>query len=287
MWVKKRIEYKTNSITKYSITFNSIIMKKVFLMKMKTELAEPIKYFVGDGENMVLMNDFLGKTLKISFSGEINCIKCGAKIKKTFGQGFCYPCFASAPEVDTCIVNPEKCQAHEGISRDMEWAKNNCLKPHYVYFSKTSNIKVGVTRETQIPTRWIDQGASQAIKFAKTPYRQLAGAIEVEMKQHFADKTAWQKMLKNISTDDDLLEAKNRAIGLLSDDLKKFIVKDNTIWNLEFPTTQTPKKVKSIKLDKVPQIEGVLTGIKGQYLIFDNEFVFNVRSHSGYNVEIQ
>jgi hypothetical protein len=31
------------------------------------------------------------------------------------------------------------------------------------------------SRETQIPTRWIDQGANQALILAETPYRQLAG----------------------------------------------------------------------------------------------------------------
>ena len=262
-------------------------MQHVFLKKMRTELAEPIKYFIGSNDNEILMNDFIGKILKISFTSEINCIKCGVKIKKTFAQGFCYNCFISSPETDICVMNPEKCQAHVGISRDMEYAKEGCLKPHYVYFAKTSTIKVGVTRESQVPTRWIDQGATQVIKFAKTPYRQLAGEIEVAMKQYFADKTSWQKMLKNITTEDNLRDAKERAINLIPDEFKKFIVKDNKILNLSFPISQNPLKIKSIKLDKTPQIEGVLTGIKGQYLIFDNEFVFNVRSHTGYNVEIE
>lgn len=259
--------------------------KSIHIKKMQTEQAKPVKYYIGEKDNLFLMNDYLGKKIKINYTGTINCIKCGAKTNKSFAQGFCYNCFMTAPEADECVLRPEKCQAHEGIARDMEYAKTGCLKPHYVYLSKTSNVKVGVTRESQIPTRWIDQGAYQAIKLAKTPYRQLAGAIEVELKQHFSDKTSWQKMLKNVFEGDNLEEAKLRAINLLPDEFKKFVVRDNTIWNLEFPILKTPEKVKSLKLDKNPEIEGELTGIKGQYLIFDNEFVFNVRSHGGYNVK--
>ncbi|MBN2893801.1 MAG: DUF2797 domain-containing protein [Bacteroidales bacterium] len=254
---------------------------------MKTEFQNPVKYFIETEKKSILINDFIGKTLKIEFTGEINCIKCGAKTNKSFSQGFCYNCFTTAPETEECVLQPEKCQAHLGIARDMEFAKEGCLKSHYVYLSKTSNIKVGVTRESQVPTRWIDQGAHQAIKLAKTPYRQLAGEIEVELKQHFADKTQWQKMLKNITEGEELLEAKLRAIELLPEHLKKYIIKDDNIWTIVFPHQKNPSKIVSLKLDNNPKIEGILTGIKGQYLILDNEKVFNVRSHSGYNVQFE
>lgn len=251
---------------------------------MRTEYFEPVKYFLEYGQESILMNDLLGKQLKIEFTGKINCIKCGAVTKKSFGQGFCYNCFLTAPEAEECVFFPEKCLAHEGIARDMEYAKENCLKPHYVYFSKTSNIKVGVTRQSQIPTRWIDQGASQAVKFAKTPYRQIAGLIEVELKKNFSDKTSWQKMLKNESTDQNLIDAKQKAIDLLPEDFKKFLINDNEIIEIKYPFLKVPQKINSMNFDKNNTIEGILTGIKGQYLIFDNEKVLNIRSHSGYNV---
>ncbi len=256
------------------------------LRKMRTEALSPVKYYLGKPEDNFCVNDFLGKKIEINYNGTINCLKCNSLTKKSFGQGYCYPCFISAPETEACVLHPEKCEAHNGIARDIEYAKRNCLRPTYVYLSKTSNIKVGVTRETQIPTRWIDQGATQAIKLAKTPYRQLAGAIEVELKKNFSDKTSWQKMLKNIIVEDDLIEAKQKAINLLPNEYKKFIISDNTIRQFNYPTLEIPTKVKSLKLDNVTKISGILTGIKGQYLIFDNEFVFNVRSHSGYNVTI-
>lgn len=192
----------------------------------------------------------------------------------------------TAPEADVCKTSPEKCQAHEGIYRDKEYADKNCLQPHYVYLSKTSNIKVGVTRSSQIPTRWIDQGATEAIKLAKTPYRQLAGLVETYLKQYFSDKTSWQKMLKCLAENESLLDAKNRAIDLLSADFKKFVIKDNDIWQINFPMLEIPKSVTSMKIDKTTVIDATLTGIKGQYLIFDNEFVINIRTRSGYVVEI-
>jgi len=260
-------------------------MSSFLLQKMQTEIQNIVIYWLKNDNSLFELNNYLGKNLRIEFTGQINCMKCGINIKKTF-QGYCYNCFSSSPETDVCIINPEKCQAHKGISRDIEWSKKVCLRPHYVYLAKTNKIKVGVTRASQIPTRWIDQGADSAIKLAKTPYRQLAGKIEVEMKKHFSDKTVWRAMLKNETSDESLLEAKKKAIALMPAVLKKFIIPDNSILSINYPQISSPKKIKSLKLDKTPIIEGKLTGIKGQYLIFDNENVLNIRSHSGYNVNI-
>lgn len=261
-------------------------MAHFILEKMHTKLESVVKYKLISKDEVLEMNDLIGKKVDLKFTGQINCVKCGKVTKTSFHQGFCYSCFQTAPEADACVLQPEKCQAHEGISRDMEWSKQGCLKPHYVYLAKTSAIKVGVTRESQVPTRWIDQGADSAIKIAKTPYRQLAGVIEVVMKEYFTDKTSWQKMLKNEKTDECLREAKDRALSLFPEELKKYIVRHDEVVSIHYPHDKSPASVKSLKFDKMPEISGVLTGIRGQYLIFDNEFVFNVRAHSGYNAEI-
>jgi len=262
-------------------------MPHFWLKKMDTEYSEPINYFLTDKNNQLFkLNDLLGKKISILFENQINCIKCGKKINKTYGSGFCYDCFSTAPEADVCVLQPEKCQAHKGISRDIEWSKTHCLRPHYVYLAKTNNIKVGVTRQSQIPTRWIDQGADSAIKLAKTPYRKLAGDIEVEMKKHFTDKTSWQNMLKNISTEKDLLEYKKMAIEYMPEEFKKYIINDDYIWEMRYPSKYFPEKVHSLKLDKQPEFEGKLIAIKGQYLIFNNFFVLNIRSHTGYNITL-
>lgn len=256
------------------------------IRKMPVELnGTEVIYRLQLGESEILLNEIVGKQVDVNFSGQINCVHCGKKIKKTYGQGFCYPCFISVPEADPAIVKPELDMAHEGIARDMEWAKTHSLIDHFVYFAFTGDVKVGVTRHNQIPTRWIDQGASKAIILAKTPYRNLAGQIEVELKKYFADKTNWRKMLSDISCENDiLLTAKNKAIDLLPDNLKEYIFEDNTVTELNYPVIKYPQKVKSLKLDKNPQINKTLTGIKGQYLIFDDNTVINIRNHSGYYI---
>lgn len=254
------------------------------LTKMITEFGSPIGYRLTLGEDELLLNDKLGRKLRIEFQGRINCVSCGKVTKKAFGQGFCYPCFMNAPENAECIIRPELCEGHLGKGRDPEWEKKYHVQPHYVYLAVSSGLKVGITRTTQIPTRWIDQGASSAIILAEVPYRRLSGEIEVTLKNHYNDKTNWQRMLKNEVLEADLIQMKAEAKELLPTELQKYVTDSGDIWNLEFPSLDTPQKVKSIRLEKQAELEGILTGIKGQYLIFDNQNVLNVRNHAGYFV---
>ena len=257
------------------------------LRKMRAELQDDlVHYYLTTDENEIHFNELIGKTITINYQHKINCKACGAETKKSF-QGFCYKCFITRPEAEECVLRPELCQAEEGIARDMEFAKNHCLIDHYVYLAVSSHLKVGVTRHHQIPTRWIDQGASYAIKLAQTPNRRIAGEIEVELKNYYSDKTSWQRMLKNeINHDIDLIESKQEAYEYLPEELAVYLSEDDTITHLNYPLLEIPQKIKSINLDKIDHIEGILTGIKAQYLIFDNQFVMNVRKFEGYNIEI-
>ena len=252
---------------------------------MSAELENTVQYYLDiDGEKIHL-NSFLGKEINLEYAGEINCIKCGRLTKKSFSQGFCYPCFVSVPETEECVLRPELCRAHEGIARDMDYAEKHCLIGHFVYLSLTSNIKVGVTRNTQIPTRWIDQGAVQAIILAYTPNRYIAGLIETSLKSHLADKTNWRNMLTGRITDDrSLTEVKQLVPPLLSDELSQYITDDNEITHITYPLTEKPMKVNSLNFDKDSHVKGTLTGIKGQYLILDNRNVLNIRKFGGYKV---
>lgn len=253
------------------------------ITKMKSVLSNSVEYFLPIGENKIEMNSLLGNEIKISWTGEINCVKCGKATKTSFFQGFCYNCFQISPETAPCILNPELCEAHLGISRDMEWAQNNCLQDHFVYLSLTSGLKVGVTRASQIPTRWIDQGAVKAIKIAKTPNRNLAGLIEVDLKQYFSDKTAFQKMLKTENVlDINLKTEKNNASELLRPDLSQYLIPESEIVEIKYPILKYPTQIISFNLDKEKSITGNLMGIKGQYLIFSNGNVLNIRKYSGY-----
>ena len=257
------------------------------LFKMRTELESPVQYFLKINNEEIRMNDLIGKEIVIEYQHIINCVKCGRETIKSFAQGYCYPCFKTSPETDPGILRPELDQSHLGISRDMEWAKENSLVDHYVYLANSSGLKVGVTRATQVPTRWIDQGAWQAIKLAQTPHRNLAGQIEVALKEYFADKTNWRKMLKNERDETvDLLEEKERAWELLDDELKEYVIDDDDITYIDYPVEQFPDKVKSLNLDKTDTVTAKLVGIKGQYLIFEDNSVFNVRKHNGYLVKL-
>ena len=259
------------------------------ILKMKIELIkETATYFFRIGENEIDLNQLIGKKFIIKYLGNINCIKCNSKTYKSFAQGFCYSCFKSAPETEECVLRPELCKAHEGISRDMDYAKKNCLIDHYVYLAVTSGLKVGVTRNTQIPARWLDQGAIQTIILAKTPNRNLAGQIEVVLKKHIADKTNWRKLFIDKPDNSlNLLEKKETAVKLLPDNLKKFYYSNNKITSINYPIYYYPYKIKNIDLDRQIEVSAELAGIKGQYLIFKNNEVFNVRKYGGYQLEIK
>lgn len=257
------------------------------IFKMRTELAIPVNYFLPITEKEIEMNALIGKEISMNFTGQINCISCGKRTKTSFNQGFCYNCLQSAPEASESIIRPELSKSHLGIARDMEWAKKHDLIDHIVYLAVSSEVKVGVTRIHQIPTRWIDQGASSAIIIATTPNRHIAGIIEVFLKKHFTDKTNWRAMLKNeITTNTNLLEEKQNVLQLLPAELQKYFEPDNKITEIKYPINVFPEKIKSIGFDKNPKIEGVLKGIKGQYLIFDDESVLNIRKHNGYFLQI-
>lgn len=257
------------------------------LLKMSSFYSDPISYELSLGEEKILVNELLGKTIRLEYLHEIHCIRCGRKTSRSFAQGYCFPCFQTAPETEECVLRPELCQAHAGIARDLEFARKHCLIDHYVYIAYTSGIKVGVTRHTQIPTRWIDQGAVHAVKLAKTPNRYTAGCIEVAMKDHYNDKTNWRKML-NFDDDSgiDIMAIREEAARQMPEEYKKYLVNDSSIISFHYPHIATPGKLNSISLDKQATIRDILVAIKGQYLIFEGGSVLNIRKHNGYRVKI-
>jgi len=258
------------------------------LDKMPTSYINPVRYSLTLGNDKVEVNDLVGKNIRLQWTGNIYCTICGKKTSKSFGEGMCYQCFASAPENAECIIRPELCEAHLGRGRDPDWEQRNHYRPHYVYLALTNAVKVGVTREDQIPTRWIDQGAHKGIIIAKTPYRQLAGFIEVVLKEHLSDKTNWQRMLKNeAAIDIELLNEKKRVAELIPEEFRQYVNDQDEIVEIIYPVLSYPTKVTSISFEKMNSIEMQLTGIRGQYFIFDGGFVINIRKHSGYEVELQ
>ncbi|HCZ08649.1 MAG TPA: DUF2797 domain-containing protein [Flavobacteriales bacterium] len=243
-----------------------------------------------DPQDGVEVNPVVGQDIRIEYQGKIHCTVSGKSIRKAYGDGMSFDAFQSSPLAVESIIRPELSRIHEGVAlRDAAWEEAHHNQPHVVYLSYTGGVKVGVTRTTQIPYRWIDQGASGAILLAETPYRQLAGLIEVAMKEHFADKTQWRAMLTAGNPDaavveEALLAAKDDAFEQCPPAFEDFMSEDDTVHRIQFPSVSFPEKVASVTLDKAPLIEGKLMAIKGQYLLLDGGRVFNVRRHSGYRV---
>ena len=267
-------------------TFNQMTYEGV-LTKMQTEFGEPIQYYLVFEDSFLNVNQLLGKPMEINFVG-FQCLNCGKK-KKIFRQGFCYDCFYSSPAVGDWIMKPELSTAHLGIAdRDLAYEEKVQLQPHIVYLALSSEVKVGVTRKTQMPTRWIDQGANQAISIVEVPNRYLAGITEVALKNHYADKTNWRKMLTNAIEPVDLIAERLKVEQLIPTEVQEYFYnQNNDLYEMHYPVLEYPSKVTSLSLDKTPNFQGKLIGIKGQYLLFEGGIVFNIRSSEGYVVKIE
>lgn len=262
------------------------------LRKMHTQYLSPVGYALPIGDALLEMNPLIGNRIGIEFSGEINCIACGRLTKKSFQQGHCFPCMRSLPQCDQCIVRPELCHFAAGTCRDAEWGQQHCMQDHYLYLANSSGLKVGITRGTQIPTRWMDQGATQAVPIMRAPTRHNIGQLEVALKAFANDRTDWRKMLKGNAKPIDLVNAKYQlleqaesSLSQLDESIAWEVLDEDTVVDIDYPVTQYPEKIKSLNLDKEPRFEGVLLGIKGQYLIFDCG-VMNVRKYAGYHLTL-
>ncbi|MGK0412308.1 MAG: hypothetical protein ACJA1B_000499 [Polaribacter sp.] len=255
------------------------------LKKMKTENLEEIQYYLDMKTDFLNMNQLLNKEISISFI-KYECLNCHLD-KTVYRQGFCKSCFFDIPQAADWILKPELSKAHLDIEdRNLAYEKAVQLKPHIVYLANSSNVKVGVTRKGQVPTRWIDQGAHEAIEIVETPNRYLAGITEVALKAHVADKTNWRKMLKNDIEDVDLVVWREKLKAFIPEEAKQYFIETNSETTLNFPVHKYPEKPKSLNLIKTLKYTGKLVGIKGQYLIFDDETVFNIRSNEGLVVSI-
>ena len=261
--------------------------------KMKTRLANPVEYRMVLGEHEVPLNDYLGKQLQLDYKGVINCIHCDRKTSKSFNQGYCYPCFKRLAQCDLCIMSPERCHYDAGTCREPEWGETHCMIDHTVYLANTSGLKVGITRD--VPTRWMDQGASQAQPIFRVGNRLLSGLVETVFKNHIADKTNWQAMLKGAAEPRDLEQARRELMAECATEIDALqqkhglqsvvVLEGEKEIEINYPVLEYPTKVKSLNLDKTPSVGGTLMGIKGQYLIFDTG-VINMRKYGGYSLSL-
>lgn len=256
--------------------------------------TEAVQYTLRIGSERKRLNPYIGTPVHLNFTGAIHCMSCGRKTNKSFQQGYCFPCMRSLAQCDRCIVRPETCHFAQGTCRDESWGLQHCYQPHIVYLANSSGIKVGITRHTQIPTRWIDQGAIQAIPVFTVENRLQSGLVEVILKKHVSDRTDWRKMLKNITEPIDLVTERQRLLSLCEAEINQLKTEigstalryneDTNTTEINYPVLNYPTKVTSLNFDKTPHISGLLQGIKGQYLILDTG-VLNIRKFGGYHIE--
>lgn len=267
----------------------------ITLEKMKVQLSDPVTYQI-QGLNNITLNECIGKTVTLKHTGDYHCIQCNRSVKKLFQQGYCYPCFRELQSCNLCIIHPERCLVMEGKCSHDHWAHKHCHANHIIYLSFTSNIKVGITQEKNVPSRWIDQGAVAAIPILKTSNRYLSGIVEVSLKQYFKDKTNWRTMLKEspdapdlwAAWQDALIQAKpniDKLIDTYGKDHIEYLRKsEQTV--IHYPITDFPTKITSLSLEKTPIVSDRLIGIKGQYLYFSSG-VMNIRKFSGFEIEFE
>lgn len=256
----------------------------------------PLVSLNGDGtKQSIELNPLIGTTISLHFSGTIACKHCGKTTKKSYSQGYCYPCMAKLPQCDMCIMKPETCHFEQGTCRDAEWGERNCMIDHYVYLANSSGLKVGITRHTQIPTRWIDQGACQALPIFKVSTRLQSGLVEKALSAFINDKTNWRAMLKGAPEPIDLKEKSKELIPIIGEKLAELRLQygqdavvelDADVQDIHYPVSQYLSKISSFNFDKTETVTGLLLGIKGQYLIFDKG-VINMRKFSSYQISIE
>lgn len=264
------------------------------LKKMVVTHEVPVKYNMVLDDDRIDLSPYIGRKMTLRYRSEIHCTACGRKTKKSFNQGYCYPCFTKLAQCDSCIMSPEKCHYDAGTCREPEWGETFCMTDHIVYLANSSGIKVGITRENQVPTRWIDQGAVAALPIFRVATRQLSGLIETELKAHVADKTNWRKMLKNEVEEIDLIAERDRLLPMIEDAIIALKnqhgadaiaeIDDAEVYEFDYPVEEYPTKVTSHNFDKNNEVTGVLKGIKGQYLIFDTG-VINLRKFTAYHID--
>ena len=277
-----------------------MLISNGFLRKLSINHGDVVQYALScDLGTDVPLNNMMGKQLTFKFSGAIECIYCKRPIKKSFNQGYCFVCFRKLARCDQCIVKPELCHYHLGTCREPEWGNNVCMKKHVVYLSVTSGIKVGITKQKNIPSRWFDQGATLALPIYEVHNRLQSGLLESVIKKSMSDKTNWRAMLKEDIYAIDLksfwtqhLESHQSEINTIIENNPHFadkhprpIDKNYDMQSFVYPRLDCPLVIKSINVDKTPSFTGTLIAMKGQYLLFDIG-VINIRKYTGYHVEI-
>ncbi len=264
-------------------------------MAITTDAGGNAHYHLRLGEHSEPLNAWLGHDIALHFTGSIVCVHCQRLTRKSFGQGHCYPCFKRLARCDTCMMAPERCHYFQGTCREPEWGERHCFAPHVVYLAASSGAKVGITKPSQMPTRWLDQGAVQALPILSVASRQQSGMVEALFKSEISDRTHWQRMLKGETSDVDLTILRDDLMDRLAPGLESLRAQfgedaiathpEQHVARFHYPVLAWPTRVSALNLDRTPHVQGRLMGLKGQYLILDGG-VINLRKYTGYQVSV-
>ncbi len=265
------------------------------ISKMRIALDAPAQYSLRLNDAQYALNPLIGQTVRLEFLGSIHCTHCDRVTKKSFAQGYCWPCFSKLAQCDSCIMSPEKCHYEAGTCRDPQWAQDFCMTDHFVYLANSTGVKVGITRRSQLPTRWLDQGAIQAVPIFRVATRQQSGFVEDVLRSQVADRTNWRALLKGDVEPVDLIAIREQLLERCAEPLQALQqrfglqaiqpITDVDVLEMAYPVEAYPAKISSFNLDKKPVAEGTLIGIKGQYLLFDTG-VINIRKYTSYQLSV-
>ena len=269
------------------------VLGRGVLRAMRAELAAPINYALLLGDAVVPLNPLLGRYVRIRFEGKIDCRNCGVATAKSYGEGYCYPCFKTLARCDLCVVSPSRCHYAAGTCREPAWGDAYCMQEHLVYIANSAGAKVGITKRANLPGRWIDQGATQALVIVQTQTRHQAGCVEAALSRYISDRTDWRALIKRGAPPLDLRDIAARLRETARVELAALDTRfpgalawvDQTPAAFEYPVTRYASRARVLSLGGRAELGGLLLGIKGQYLMFDTG-VFNVRRHCSYHVEV-
>jgi hypothetical protein len=260
------------------------------LEKMRVHPGDPAGYCLvlrapaPEEDRVVDLNSFINKGLRIEFNGRITCCHCALETRKSYGEGYCYGCFRRLARCDLCVVSPARCHFAQGTCREPAWGEAFCMQPHLVYLANASGAKVGITRLGQEQTRWLDQGAVQALLIASAGSRHLAGVLEAALARHVSDRTDWRAMVGGEPPAVDLPALRDRLRDLVTAPPGvRWLEAD--VQRLRYPVLRYPDQPARLRLQRDEPIAGRLIGIKGQYLLFEHG-VFNVRQHRSCHVRV-
>lgn len=247
---------------------------------------KPTLYFADDTEAVGLAS-LIGRSVELSLSDERVCTRC----LTPSSYYICDSCRGDPPNAN-CVWNPGIECTYQNCPFP-EFKRQSCSHDFVVYLAATDRVKVGIARESGRVARWKTQGASNAVVFATTPNRKIAGIIESCCSQVIPDRTAdgWYRPLE--TPIEALHEAAVRCAPVVPHRLRSCIVGPlavdafvERIIELEYPRAADITDAELAERSSFDECcISRLLGIRGSMLV-TGEYTFNMRTARGHTLTI-